>query len=160
MSAYEVHAQTLEEQTTAVCLSTLHVSEIPGWLGSTFGEVAGTAAVQGCSLVGPPFARYRLLEDEAAGAERFEVEAGFPTSQPVVPDGNVRPSSLPGGPAAVTSHFGPYDGMRPAYEAVIEWVGTAGGHCTGAPWEVYLSDPGENPDPSTWRTDVVQPYTA
>jgi AraC family transcriptional regulator len=27
----------------------------------------------------------------------------------------------------------------------------------GAPWETYLTDPGERPDPATWETEIVQP---
>lgn len=30
---------------------------------------------------------------------------------------------------------------------------TAGPH-----WEVYYTDPNVQPDPTRWRTDVVQPY--
>ena len=27
----------------------------------------------------------------------------------------------------------------------------------GPPWETYLTDPGERPDPATWEIDVVHP---
>jgi AraC family transcriptional regulator len=27
----------------------------------------------------------------------------------------------------------------------------------GAPWEVYVTDPGAEPDPSKWRTDIFFP---
>jgi hypothetical protein len=29
----------------------------------------------------------------------------------------------------------------------------------GPPWETYLTDPGEHPDPETWETEIVQPIT-
>jgi AraC family transcriptional regulator len=29
----------------------------------------------------------------------------------------------------------------------------------GAPWETYLTDPAEVPDPAEWRTEVVYPAT-
>ena len=29
----------------------------------------------------------------------------------------------------------------------------------GAPWEVYISDPGEVPDPAEWITEIVHPLT-
>ena len=35
---------------------------------------------------------------------------------------------------------------------------TADGHAVaGPPWEVYVTDPGEVPDPAAWRTEVVHP---
>jgi hypothetical protein len=33
-----------------------------------------------------------------------------------------------------------------------------GGELAGNAWEVYLSDPSAQPDPATWRTEIVQPY--
>jgi AraC family transcriptional regulator len=27
----------------------------------------------------------------------------------------------------------------------------------GPPWETYLTDPGDHPDPATWETEIVQP---
>ena len=69
----------------------------------------------------------------------------------------MRPCVLPAGPVAVTMHIGPYDAMEPAYAALASWVGDRGGQLAGDPWEVY-SDPEQRPDPSTWRTEIVQPY--
>jgi effector-binding domain-containing protein len=65
---------------------------------------------------------------------------------------------LPAGPVAVTVHIGPYDAMEPAYAALASWVSGRGGQLAGDPWEVYFSDPEQRPDPSTWRTEIVQPY--
>jgi AraC family transcriptional regulator len=28
---------------------------------------------------------------------------------------------------------------------------------TGDPWEVYVTDPGDEPDPSKWQTELVYP---
>ncbi|OWY63184.1 hypothetical protein B7486_54480 [cyanobacterium TDX16] len=55
-------------------------------------------------------------------------------------------------------HVGPYDQVEPAYRAAAEWVTEHGGTLDGDAWEVYLSDPDVEPDPATWRTEVVQPY--
>ena len=29
----------------------------------------------------------------------------------------------------------------------------------GSPWESYITDPAEHPDPANWRTDVYWPIT-
>ena len=70
----------------------------------------------------------------------------------------MRPSVLPRGPVAVTTHIGPYDAMEPAYAALASWVSDRGGEPTGDAWEIYLSDPEQQPDSSMWRTEIVQPY--
>ena len=152
VSRYDVHAEVLHGQLVAVIETTLPVEELPAWLGGAFAEVAAAVAAQHHGPAGPPFARYHRHADG-----RFTVEAGFPTVGPVSAVGRVHGAILSGGTAAVTTHVGPYDAMEPAYDAVCAWVAAAGGTPAGDPWEVYYSDP-EADDPSTWTTDVVQPY--
>ena len=67
-------------------------------------------------------------------------------------------AAIAGPPFAVTIHTCPYDAMRPAYQALVSWVSEHGGELAGDPWEVYFSDPSTEPDPATWRTQIIQPY--
>ncbi len=154
MKTYDVHTETRKTQLTAVATATLRVAEIGPWLAGTYGMLARVITERGAHPVGPPFARYHMLAED-----RFAVEAGFPVSASVNA-GDVRSSELPGGAVAVTVHTGPYDEMRPAYEALTSWVGGHGGEPAGDPWEVYFSDPAREPDPAAWRTEIVQPYRA
>jgi effector-binding domain-containing protein len=48
--------------------------------------------------------------------------------------------------------------MRPAYDAIEAWIIDQGGQPEGPAWEIYYTDPNEEPDPSNWRTEIVQPY--
>jgi AraC family transcriptional regulator len=64
---------------------------------------------------------------------------------------------LPGGLVASTIHTGPYDQLTNAYAAVEQWIKSQGFTPGGAPWESYLTDPGEHPDPKDWRTEVLWP---
>lgn len=154
MTRYEIETRTLAEQDTAVEYATLPVAEIGPWLERAFTEVAAYLTRKGAGPVGMPFARYHPTSDN-----RFEVEAGFPSSTPTGGEGDVEPSELPGGTAAMTVHVGPYDAVQPAYEALRAWVREQGGEPAGDAWEVYISDPSLNPDPATWRTEVVLPYS-
>lgn len=153
MKLYEIHAEARQAQLTAVARATLPVAEIGPWLGTTYGAIAGLLAARRAAPAGPPFARFHMLGDG-----RFDVEAGFPVSRPIEPSGDVQPSELPGGQVAVTVHVGPYDQMEPAYQALASWVTDHGGELAGDAWEVFFSDPAAEPDPATWRTEIVQPY--
>lgn len=153
MKTYVIQTRTLEEVETAAMFATLRVDEMPAWLPRAFGTVAAYLGKNGVGPVGPPYARYRRVDEGT-----FEVEAGFPASTPVPGEGEVEPSSLPSGVAAVTVHVGPYEEMAAGYEALDQWVRDHGGTPTGPPWEVYLSDPATQPDPAGWRTEIVQPY--
>lgn len=153
MKTYEIHPETRPEQPTAVMEGTMTVSEIGSWLGKVYGEVAIVLARQGAFPAGPPFARYNRMGDG-----EFDIEAGFPVAQPISGADEVNASTLPGGTMAVAMHTGSYDEMEAAYEAVYSWIDSQGGEPVGGPWEVYLTDPQENPDPSGWKTEIVAPY--
>lgn len=59
----------------------------------------------------------------------------------------------------VAIHRGPYDGLPATFQAVEAWVREEGRSPGGPPMEIYLTDPGEHPDPATWETQVVLPVT-
>ena len=149
----EVEERVLEEQATLVMRAKLATEEIPNWLGQAYGGVEAAAAHYGAKLVGPPFARYRALDDDFRS---FDVEAGYPVSAAPELSGDVQSSTLPGGTAAVVVHVGRYETMTASYDALMAWVDRHDYVPEGPPWEVYLSR--EGPDPSQWRTEIVQPY--
>lgn len=153
MTTYEIEKRTVTETPTAVCTAKLTAADMPALMPRTFWTVAGVLGAQGAVPSGPPFARYRMLGDGV-----FETEAGFPASRPVEPSDDVQPSTLPGGPVAYTVHVGPYDVMRPAYDAIEAWMRANGVEPNGDMWEVYLSDPVAEPDPATWRTEIYAPF--
>ncbi len=153
MRTYRIVQDELLEQVTEVVRATLSVEEIGAFIGRALGSVTRALAREGMSPSGPPFARYHRV-----GAKRFDVEVGFPTQRGVSSSGEVRASSLPAGPAAVMTYVGPYDQMEAAYGALAAWVAHHGGRPFGDPWEIYLSDPAQEPDPEQWRTEIVMPF--
>lgn len=150
MRTYQIETRTIaDEVPTAVFCGTVDIPGMQAFLGHAFGTTAAYLGRNGVGPAGPPYARYEVL-----GEGRFEVEAGFPATTPVAGEGDVEPSSLPAGTAAVCVHVGSYDDVAAAYEAVVAWVAERG-EVAGAPWEVYLSEP--DVDPPT--TEVWLPYT-
>lgn len=111
--------------------------------------LAGIAQALGPAIVGPPLARYDLIEGG------FRVEAGFPVSS--APPG-LDVITLPGGVAAQGLHSGPYSGLGAAYGQFEEWFGESGHEMTGAPWETYLDEP-DVPEPRTLITWPCRPVS-
>lgn len=153
METYRIEQRQVTECHTAVVRATVTVSDMGGFVGPAIGTVAQALAQQRLEPIGPPFARYHRT-----GGQEFDVEAGFATAAEVAPSGDVRASTLPGGAAGVLTYLGPYDEMEAAYGALEEWVARRGGRVTGDPWEVYFSDPAQEPDPRAWRTEIVLPF--
>jgi len=90
-------------------------------------------------------------------ADGMDIEVGWPTPAPFTSDNEVQAGTLPGGSLAVASYEGPYDGVGPAYEAIQAWCAEHGHEIAGPPWESYVTDPNEEPDPAKWRTDIHFP---
>lgn len=151
---YDIRSEVLPEQFTAVITGTVPFAEIGVWLPVAYDDVFAVLARQGIEPVGPPFARYDMRSDG------FVMEAGAPIARPVSPEGRVIPGTLPSGPVAITTHVGPYDRLGDAVDALTAWVVAQGSTPAGAYWEIYYSDPILEPDPASWRTDVVLPMVA
>jgi effector-binding domain-containing protein len=150
--SYVVESRILDEQVTAVRRATLPSDRVPQWLADTYSAVVQYLARAGVAATGPPFARYVMRDLDLA------VEAGLPVAREIRGDGDIEPSTLPGGTVALTTHHGRYEALEDAYKALAAWIEEHGGTPADAHWEVYFSDPAREPDPARWRTDVVMPY--
>ena len=128
--------------------------EIATALAETLPAVFGYAQRHGLAIAGPPFARYPEV-----GMGSLVIEGGITMAEPpstALTDG-IEALVIPAGRAAVTIHHGPYDSLPDSHQQIEKWMRDQGLSAAGAPWETYLTDPGERPDPATWETEIVQP---
>ena len=150
MSAYEI--RQVPRQDTAVVHRHCDVNEISTVMGEAFARVFETVTRAGGVPAGTVFSRYFDFADEMV-----DFEAGIAVTAPFNGEGDVKASELGGCEAAVTIHVGPYDSLSRTYADLQAWI-EAQGRKPGAPmWEVYLTDPDQEPDRSKWRTEVYWP---
>jgi effector-binding domain-containing protein len=71
------------------------------------------------------------------------VEVGVEVGGPFVPAGDVKPSQLPGGVVASSTHVGPISRIGETHDAVVAWCVANGHRLSRVRWEVY-----GDPDPS------------
>ncbi|HKQ87974.1 MAG TPA: GyrI-like domain-containing protein [Candidatus Acidoferrales bacterium] len=84
-----------------------------------------------------------------------DVEIGAEVSSPFPGVGDVYASATPAGEVASVIHFGPYNTLGPAHNAVQQWCKTQRLELAGPSWEVYGHWQDEwNRDPSKIRTDI------
>lgn len=128
--------------------------EIAATLSEFLPTVFGYAQQHGLAMAGPPFTRYPEV-----GMGSLVLEAGVPlvAPPPTPPSEGIEALTIPAGPAAVTVHRGPYDTLPETYRELEAWLEREGRTGNGPPREIYLTDPGEHPDPATWETEVIQP---
>lgn len=85
----------------------------------------------------------------------INLEVGVEVAAPFARHGEVVGSATPAGTVATTTHFGPYNLLKHAHEAIHQHC-QAHGHVLVRPcWEIYGHwDPSWNTDPTKIRTDV------
>jgi AraC family transcriptional regulator len=149
---YAIVRKELSPQPVLLVRRRVQRSEIAATLGPIFGSVVECAHKRGAALSGQPFTRF-----VAWGPGLLTIEAGLPIATAVTGIGEVEADSLPGGPVATTTHKGPYDQLTQAYAALELWIQEHGWRAGATPWEVYVTDPAEHPDPQDWRTEVFWP---
>ena len=139
-------------QATACKFEVIPHEQVGPTLGRILPEVHAWLAQGHGVMAGPPYARYHPGPDNT-----FDLEAGLPVAPPVVGDDKVKASVLPGGRCAVATHVGPYELLSATHQRLHQFVADQGEKAAGPPWESYLTDPGDEPDPSKWKTLVVIP---
>ena len=158
LMTYSVTKQHIAPQPVLLVRRSVKRSEIAAAIPQALGKIFQHAQQHGIALTGHPLTRY------------IEVGPGLMTIEPAMriasgghtqsdPSHEVLTDTLPGGLAAKTTHFGKYEDLHEAYAAIEVWMKAEGAASGGAPWEDYVTDPAESPDPKNWQTDVYWPLT-
>lgn len=149
---FEFSTIQIESQPVLGIRTQAKMQDLPNLMGPLFGEVFGYAVQTGNQPSGMPFSRYHSMDGESV-----DFECGIPVNAPLEGTDRIKPGDLPGGKVVTVTHVGPYEGLGQTWSALFEWVGAQGLKPAGAPWEVYLTDPGAEPDSSKWRTQIFFP---
>jgi effector-binding domain-containing protein len=144
--------ETIEAKPAATIRATVKANEVSKTLSTLLPEVFVYVSRSGGAMTGPPFTRYHKV-----GADELEIEAGIPLGKPIAGEGRVQSAELPGGRTATAWHVGPYHELQKTHKRLEEWMKSQKLEPRAAPWEVYWTDPGIEPDPTKWRTQVLWP---
>jgi effector-binding domain-containing protein len=151
---YEVGVKEVAAQRVAIVRRRTSMSAIGKDIAEAFTELGEAVHRAAVPVTGPPFmVMHDVIDEETDG----EIELAFPVATPFESVGDVRCEELPAATVAWTLHHGPYDEVGPAYHTVTGWIQEHGHEVAGPPREVYLSDPGETPDPADYLTEVQFP---
>jgi len=132
-----------------------------GLIPQLHGEVMGYLQTQGVKPAGPPFIRYWVINM----ADELDIELGWPVARVLPGNGRVNANVLPAGRYASLLYTGDYSGLMEANGVLIGWARensitwdsreTAAGDAFGSRFESYITDPGDEPDPAKWETEVA-----
>ena len=136
------------------------MAELSG-LGERLGEVFGWLGARGLAPAGAPFFKYNVIDM----MRELEVEAGVPVAAAVDGDDHVLSGVLPAGRYATVTHVGHPSELMEVTRALLDWAArqglrwdmspAGGGERWGCRLEIYLTDPGQEPDMSKWQTQLA-----
>lgn len=151
--SYQIERKDLDEIPFLHQRRRVPQAELAAAMGEMLPAAFQYAMQHGLEFAGPPTSRY--VDMNPGG---ITLEAGMPLTAAVEPESeDLICGVLVGGPSAVTVHKGPYDRLGEAHAAMEAWFAEQGLQPGGPPVEVYLTDPGEVPDPAEWLTEIRWP---
>jgi effector-binding domain-containing protein len=150
--SYEVEVRKVPEQHVVSIRTQCHVAELGAILSEILPEVWRYIRQSGVSPTGPPFTRYHGFAED-----RVDIEGGMPVPSALPGEGRITAGTLPAGEVATTIHVGPYDKLPHAHDALHQWIEEHKKNSAGPQWEVYWTDPGREPDPAKWKTELMWP---
>lgn len=139
----------LTETPTAVIHGVIPMSEMVGFFDRSFSELVEVLARQGVAPSGAGFACYA-----GPPGETVDLEVGFPVHGVVSAERQVRAGTLPAGTVARLVHVGAFDGLGESWARLGEWIGAQGLTPGDDLWEVYVTEPRPDMDPSELRTEL------
>lgn len=86
-----------------------------------------------------------------------EIENCITVAIPLPGRGRIESRALPACTAACLVHKGPYTELGRSYTALSSWIEEQGLETSGAPREIYVTDPEETPDPADYVTEIAWP---
>ena len=85
------------------------------------------------------------------------MEAGINTTKQIDGENEIQSVMSPGGKAVKAIYFGPYEDVSLVYRAIKQYMEVLKLEPAGNPWEVYVTDPMQEPDPAKRETIVYFP---
>ncbi len=148
--SYEVKEVVWPEKTLLTKRTTTTMDRLPGFFQEAYEQLYHLLQTQGQRPEEPPFAIYYSV-DEAT--HETDVAAGVSVSGPVRVLSKFQQVTIPPSRALLLTYYGAYESMRPAYQALGQYVRD---HRLEPllMMEQYFTDPGIEKDPAKWRTDI------
>jgi len=138
----KIEAKMADEMRAACISHKGAVAAIEDDMRRILSEVIEWVMKGGLQMAGPPFAVYcSSQEDMARGEMQFDV--AIPFIGEAQNEGKIQIKTFPAHEVLSAIHKGPYSQIAPVYAALMEYAAQNDYEVTGAPTELYLTNPME-----------------
>ncbi|HEV8374675.1 MAG TPA: SRPBCC family protein [Candidatus Polarisedimenticolia bacterium] len=129
--------------------------EIAKTIGASYGQIGKFMAARKLKQTGSPMTINTKWADS-----RYEFDAAIPVDRvpetEVASDSPVKIKETYSGKALKVIHTGSYHDMHGTYEKLMAYMTANGYESAGPPWDEYVSDPGNTPEPEL-ITNIIMP---
>jgi effector-binding domain-containing protein len=130
----------------------VNINEMSPAMGNAYRSIFGYVSSHDLKVTGKPFSIYYSTD-----TVMFDVVVALPIQTKIESAGGFETGVLGAGPAAMISHFGNYKNLPATYQIINKWMEEQNYQIAGNSWEVYINDPGSEPDSTKWETQVYFP---
>jgi DNA-binding transcriptional MerR regulator len=146
-----VELRSAPARMVAAITDVVDLDDVLLWYDGAMAEL--DAAIPSQQRLGPPGGHY---DNALFTSGRGTVLVYHPAIAPPA-YGRVRPVELPAVELAATIHHGPHDDIDVTYGRLATWAVDHTLTVAGPVQETYVVGPRDNPDPSSWRTEIAWP---
>jgi effector-binding domain-containing protein len=126
------------------------------YFAERFAKIAAYLAADMSNVTSPPFSMTHKWDQETKMAN---VTIAIASGSKKPGTNEIVKAVRYAGPVMKLVYLGPYENLESAYEYIFKYAGEQGYTPAGSTWESYVTDPGSEPDPSKWITEIYLPVT-
>ncbi len=127
---------------------------ISAQMGKSYGELMTSLEKSKVQMTGAPFCLYPKWDETS---KQMEMVCALPVPEGTKLTGKYTVQQLPGGKAVKAVHIGDYNTLEKTHNEIARYIEYKGLEITGAPWEVYVTDPMVEKEATKWITEVYYP---
>ncbi len=148
----QLYVLQLNERWIATIMDSCGMDEMETVLGNDFGELMPYIAQHHQEDFGNPFTLWHSW-DEKTMFGSFEAGVSIKSQSPE--EGRIKVRRTKPVKVVAGIHYGPYDQTMYMYEAIQKYMKDHNMEEAGGPIELYVTDPGQEPDPNKWETVIM-----
>lgn len=149
---YNVQEKEVNAMNIATIRNKVNMGQIGDILGKSYGEMQVFIAKNGAKCIGAP-----MVITIAWDSLSWDFEAALPIDKDIKGNDRIQIKKSFAGKVLFVEYMGPYDKTYQAYIDLENYKKSKGYSDAGGPWEVYVTDPGVEPDTSKWITEIYFP---
>jgi effector-binding domain-containing protein len=121
-------------------------------MGKMYGELYSALKKSKVEPAGQPFCLYPSYTSES-----MEMVCALPVAAGAKVPAKYKIMQTGGGKAVKAVHAGPYEKLEATHNDINKYIEFKKLEIIGAPWEVYVTDPGVERDTAKWITEIYYP---